>query len=348
MARAIWTGALSFGLVNVPVGLYSATEDKSIRFNQFQAGTSDRVRMKRVNERTGDEVPYEEIVKGYDLGGGEYVVITPEELASVAPEARRTIDISDFVELDDIDPLYFDRSYYLAPQGKGSDRAYALLLEAMSTMHKVALGQFVMRDNQYLVAVRPHADALVLETLRFGDEVRAPAEEIDVLPVEASFEPKELDMAKLLIDSMATDWDPEKYHDTYRERVEDLIEQKRQGEVIVTDLPEPAKAPVVDLLAALQASVDAARGSKSKSPSGSGSGRAAKAAPKRAPKGGAGRATAEAPKTRKTAVAASRRDSSRTTKATPPSGSAKSRTAAKRAPAADVDDTAKRTRRKAS
>jgi DNA end-binding protein Ku len=335
MARAIWTGALSFGLVNVPVGLYSATEDKSIRFNQFQAGTSDRVRNKRVNERTGDEVPYDEIVKGYDLGGGEYVIVTPEELASVAPEARRTIDITDFVELGDIDPLYFDRSYYLAPQGKGSDRAYALLLEAMSTMQKVALGQFVMRDNQYLVAVRPHADALVLETLRFGDEVRAASEEIDVLPVEASFESKELDMAKLLIDSMATDWDPELYQDTYRERVEELIEQKRQGEVIVTEVAHEAPAPVVDLLAALQASVDAARGGggRAKAP------RAAKtaASPKRAPKGG-GAAGAEAPRARKTAVAARRRNTTQTSRATP--AASKSRSTA--------EETAKRSRRKAS
>jgi len=342
MARAIWTGALSFGLVNVPVGLFSATEDKSIRFNQFQAGTPDRVRMKRVNERTGEEVPYDQIVKGYDLGGGEYVIVTPEELASVAPGASRTIDISDFVELGDIDPLYFDRSYYLAPVGKGSDRAYALLLEAMSTMHKVALGQFVMRDHQYLVAVRPHADALVLETLRFGDEVRDASDEVDGIPVEASFEARELEMARLLIDSMATEWDPEKYHDTYRAQVEELIERKRQGATIVTEVAEAPPAPVVDLLAALEASVDAARGSSRRSGSRSGAGSrpgsrsgTGAGATKRKPaaKTAAKAKTAvaaqrEAPRARKT-VAAQRRNTTQTTRST-------------------EDQAAKRSRRKAS
>src|SRR5580700_11023440 len=150
MARAIWTGSLSFGLVNVPVGLYSATEEKSIRFNQFQAGTADRVRNKRVNERTGEEVAYGDIVKGYDLGGGEYAILSPEELAAVAPGASRAIEVSDFVDLADIDPVFFDRPYYVAPHGKGGDRAYALLHEAMLKMGKVAVGLFVMREKQYL------------------------------------------------------------------------------------------------------------------------------------------------------------------------------------------------------
>jgi DNA end-binding protein Ku len=262
MARAIWTGSLSFGLVNVPVGLYSATEDKSIHFNQFEEGTADRVRNKRVNERTGEEVPYEKVVKGYDLGGGEFVIVSPDELAAVAPGPSKTIDVSDFVDLGEIDPIYFERPYYLAPQGKGADRAYALLLEAMTTMNKVAIAQFVMRDKQYLVAIRPHDQALVLETLRFADEVRDPAQEIDVIPVNANFEDRELEMARLLIDSMTNDWNPELYRDTYREKVEDLVEQKRSGAVTVVEAPEAPPAPVVDLLAALQASVDAAKGGR--------------------------------------------------------------------------------------
>jgi DNA end-binding protein Ku len=259
MARAIWTGSLSFGLVNVPVGLFSATDDKSIHFNQFQAGTADRVRNKRVNERTGDEVPYDQIVKGYDLGGGEFVLITPEELAAVAPGRSRTIDVTDFVDLADIDPVYFDKPYVLAPQGKGTDRAYALLLEALRAMNKVAIAQFVMRDKQYLVAIRPGEKSLVLETLRFADEVRDAGAEIDGLPVEATFDDKELDMARLLIDAMATDWEPERYGDSYRERVEQLIEDKRNGAVVSLDAPSPTPAPVVDLMEALQASVQAAQ-----------------------------------------------------------------------------------------
>jgi DNA end-binding protein Ku len=266
MARAIWTGSLSFGLVNVPVALYTATEEKVIHFNQFQAGTTDRVRNKRVNERTGDEVPYPDVVKGYDLGGGEYVILTPEEIRSVAPGRSKTIDVSAFVDLAEIDPVYFDRPYYIAPAGKhagaGGERAYALLREAMMTANKVALATFVMREKQYLVAVRPRNDALVLETLLYADEVRDPVQEIDTLPVEADYKPQELEMAQMLIDSMAADWDPEQYRDTYRERLEALIDQKRAGETVSVEPPEPQAAPVIDLLQALEASVRAARGSR--------------------------------------------------------------------------------------
>ena len=237
MAKAIWTGSLSFGLVNVPVGLYSATEDRSIHFNQFRAGTSERIRNKRVSEQTGEEVAYGDIVKGYDLGGGEYVILTPDELASVAPGPSRTIEVTDFVELADIDPIYFDKPYFLAPHGKNGDRAYELLRRVMAETNKVAIATFVMRDKQYLVAVRPEKAALVLETLLFADEVRDPVKEIDVLPVEATFEKRETEMAKLLIDSMTTSWEPKTYRDTYRERVEELIDQKRQGTVVVNEGP---------------------------------------------------------------------------------------------------------------
>lgn len=261
MARAVWTGSLSFGLVNVPVALFSATEEKSIHFNQFQAGTSDRVRNKRVNERTGEEVAYQDIAKGYDLGGGEYVVLTPDEISSVAPGRSKTIDVSAFVDLSEIDPVYFDRPYFLAPPGKGagkgSERAYALLREAMLRANKVALATFVMREKQYLVAIRPRDDALVLETLLYADEVRDPVEEIDTLPVDAEWAPKELEMATMLIDSMTTQWEPENHHDAYRERLEDLIDQKRAGGVVSLQPQEPQGAPVVDLLQALEASLRA-------------------------------------------------------------------------------------------
>ncbi|MGH9016977.1 MAG: Ku protein [Acidimicrobiales bacterium] len=259
MARAIWTGSLSFGLVSIPVGLYSATEDKAIRFHQFQEGTSDRIRNKRVNERTGDEVEFSDIVKGYDIGGGEYVIVTPEELEAVEPGSSRTIEIVDFVDLEAIDPIYFKSSYYLAPQGNEAQRAYELLRQSMGTTKKIGIATFVMRSKQHLVSVRPDEKVLVLETMYFGDEVRDPATEIGSLPGELTFKPREIDTAKLLIDSMSAEWDAENYADTYRQRVEELIDRKRQGETIVTDGEARAPAPVVDLMDALQASVKAAR-----------------------------------------------------------------------------------------
>jgi DNA end-binding protein Ku len=261
MARAIWTGALSFGLVNVPVALYSATEDRSIRFNQFEEGTGDRVRSKRVNERTGDEVSYDRIVKGYDLGGGDYVLITPDELAAVAPGRSRTIQVTDFVDLSDVDPVFFDRPYYVGPDKKQNTRAYGLLAQVMQDTGKAAVGQFVMRDKQYLVAIRPGPDGvLTLETLRWADEVRTPAEVLEAAPESGEFDDREKEMAALLVETMTTDWDPERYEDAYRGRVEDLIERKRGGEIIATGGPEEPPAPVVDLLDALRASVKAVRG----------------------------------------------------------------------------------------
>ena len=259
MGRAIWTGSLSFGLVSVPVGLYSATEDKTVRFNQFQAGTPDRVRNKRVNERTGEEVEYRDVVKGVDVGGGEFVIVTPEELDAVEPEKSRTIAVTDFVDLGEIDPVHFQRTYYLAPQGDQARRAYALLLKVMSESKKVGIATFVMRSKEYLVAVRPGDDVLALETMFFSDEIRDPVKEIEGVPVEEDFTNRELETAKLLIDSMTTKFDSENYHDTYRERVEELVERKRKGEEIVSEPLPKEVAPVVDLADALQRSVEAAK-----------------------------------------------------------------------------------------
>ena len=258
MPRAIWTGSLSFGLVNVPVGLFTATEDKTIRFNQFQAGTSDRVRQKRVNERTGDEVEFADVVKGYDLGGGEYVIVTPEELESVEPGRSRTIEITDFVDLDDIDPIYYKSTYYVGPQGEQAVRAYALLREAMSASNKVAIASLVLRTKEHLVAIRPTSSALALETMYYADEIRDPTQEFDI-PDDVDFTDRELKTAQLLIESMASQWDPGLYADDYRKRVEKLIEEKRQGKVVVTERPATQPTPVVDLMAALQASVEVAR-----------------------------------------------------------------------------------------
>jgi DNA end-binding protein Ku len=255
--RTIWKGALSFGLVNIPVGLYPATSDKTVHFNQFEEGTSDRIRYKKVNERTGEEVSNDRIVRGFDLGGGEYVILTEEELESAEPKKSRQIEISDFVDIGDIDPVFFRSSYYLAPEGDGADKAYALLRRAVEETGKVAIGTLVMRNKEYLVAIRPEGDALALHTMYFSDEVRSPGKELPVLPEDGEVTNRELSMAQLLIESMESDWDPARFHDTHREKVEELIEEKRQGhEIVIQEGPEPAK--VVDLMEALNASIKAA------------------------------------------------------------------------------------------
>ncbi len=256
--RTIWKGALSFGLVNIPVGLYPATSDKSIHFNQFEDGTSDRIRYKKVNERTGEEVTNDEIVRGFDLGGGEYVILTEEELESAEPKKSRQIEISDFVNQPDIDPVFFRATYYLAPEGAGADKAYALLRKAMADADRIGIATMVMRNKEYLVAIRPEDDALALHTMYFSDEVRVPGKELPELPDEGDVSDRELSMAQLLIESMESDWDPDRYHDTHREKVEALIEEKRQGHEIVIQEPAEPAAKVVDLMEALNASIKAA------------------------------------------------------------------------------------------
>lgn len=262
MARSIWSGSLSFGLVNVPVKLYSATEQKDIHFHQFQEGTGKRVRNMRVVEGTQDEVPYEEVVKGYELKDGKWVMLTKEELDSVDPGRSRTIDIEDFVDLEEVDPVYFEKTYYLGPEDdQGAERPYALLLKAMNDTGKVGIARFVMRGKQYLAAIRPRGNVLALHTMYFADEVRDPAAEIDQLPKKVNVSKRELDVARKLIDSLATDWKPERYEDTYRSLVMDLIKRKGKGEEIeVEEAPEPA--PVIDLMAALEASLEERRGRK--------------------------------------------------------------------------------------
>jgi DNA end-binding protein Ku len=263
MARSMWTGAISFGLVTVPVRLFSAVEDKGISFRQLEKGTGSRIRYQRVAEDSGKEVEYGDIVKGYEIDKGRYVVVTPEELEAVEPGRSRTIDISDFVDLDAIDPIHFDRTYYLAPaEDVGAEKPYALLLQAMKDTGKVAVARFVMRGKQYLAAIRPMAEPsgeelLALETMHFPDEVRT-AEDVDGIPVTAELSDRERRMAEQLIDSLSSAWDPTQYRDTYRERVLDLIERKAKGEDVVVEEPEEAPQ-VTDLLAALQASVEASR-----------------------------------------------------------------------------------------
>src|SRR5438874_4483615 len=226
MARAIWSGAISFGLVNVPVKLFSATSPKAVRFHQVSAKTGARIRQKRVDPSTGEEVPYEEIVKGYEISPERYVLIDPEELEALDPKATKTVDIEDFVDLEDIDPIYYDHSYYLAPTSGGA-KAYRLLLDAMRESGKVGIGRVVLRTKQQLCALRPGEDVLTLSTMLFGDEVVAPdkLDELDAVE-EADASDRELRMAEQLIESLSAEFEPSKFHDDYRERVLELIERK--------------------------------------------------------------------------------------------------------------------------
>jgi DNA end-binding protein Ku len=264
MPRSIWSGAISFGLVNVPVKLYSAVSRKTVRFNQLNRKTGHRIAQKRVDSVTNEEVGYDDIVKGYELTKERYVVITPEELDALDPEKTRTIDIEDFVDLAEIDPIYYDHPYYLVPD-KGAAKAYGLLLQAMEESEKVAVARVVIRSKEQLVAIRPApGGVLTMETMIFSDEVVAP-EDIEDLPEakDLKVSDREVKMAQQLIDSLSSDFEPGKYRDEYREKVLELIERKAAGEEIAVqpEAPEPKKVP--DLMAALEASLAAVKGDSS-------------------------------------------------------------------------------------
>ncbi len=299
MARAVWAGSLSFGLVNIPVKLFNATTPKDVRFHQFEQGTGRRIRYRRVTEEPEEqpgpaaepepearteavpeapppgppepsaepsrpaesEVPFEEIVKGFEIDPGRYVMVRPEEVRALEPERTQAIEIEGFVDLAEIDPVYFEKSYYVAPQrGVGAERPYALLLAALRETNKVGIARFVMRTREYLAAIRPTDDVVVLETLFFDDEVRRVAE-IDNIPGEAGATDRELAMAIRFIDLLGMAWDPGRYRDTYRERVLELLRARAESEGVVEQAPtEAASAPEVpDLMAALRASVEAAK-----------------------------------------------------------------------------------------
>jgi DNA end-binding protein Ku len=259
MARAIWSGVLSFGLVTVPVELYSATEGHRPAFHQFAEGTADRVRNQRVNERTGDQVGYSDIVKGADAGDGNYVMLDQGELDSVAPGRSRSLDIHMFVDLEEIDAIYFNKTYFLGPGSEEAAKAYALLRDALGDSGKVAIASFVMRGKEYLAAVRADSGLLVLETLFIADEVRDPRAEIGNLPEKVKVSRQEMRMARQLVDSMSGAWTPSDYRDTYTDRVNDLIEAKKSEAAPQPAAGPPAETNVSDLTAALQASVDAAK-----------------------------------------------------------------------------------------
>jgi len=259
MPRSIWSGAISFGLVNVPVKVYTAVSPKTVRFHQLDSNTGSRIAQKRVNPQTGEEVAYDDLVKGYELTKDRYVIVTPEELDSLAPEKTRTINIEDFVDLDQIDPVYYDHPYWLVPD-KGAEKAYRLLVEAMREANKVAIARVVLRNKEQLVALRPVGDALMMSTMVFHDEV-IPPDDLDEVGAAAklSASDRELAMAQQLIDSLSSDFEPSKYQDEYREKVLDLIERKAQGEEIAIQPEAPAPAKVPDLMAALEASLAAVK-----------------------------------------------------------------------------------------
>jgi DNA end-binding protein Ku len=266
MARAIWSGSISFGLVNVPVKLYSAVHQQDIHFSQFDKN-GNHIRYKRVSEKTGKEVDYGDIVKGYEVKKGQWVMVDPDELAEYRPEATKSIDISDFVALDEIDPIYYESTYYLAPDGKAAAKPYNLLLEAMEKQGKVAIGKIVLRTKQYLAAIRPLDGVLALSTMLFADEVVSTKEvQNGASAKDASVSKREVDMAGQIIDSLTSEWDPSRYHDTYRQEVLKLLKKKAEGKEIVVEEPEEDEGgEVLDLMAALEASLAEAKGSKKSS-----------------------------------------------------------------------------------
>ena len=306
MPRAIWSGSISFGLVNVPVRLHSATQSKDVHFNQFERDSGERIRQKRVAEDSGREVEYDDIVKGYEISKGRYVMVEPEELESVDPESSRTIDIEDFIDFTEIDPIHFEKTYFLEPEDtQGAKRAYALLREAMSASGRVAVGRFVMRTKQYLATIRPVDNVLFLETMFFPDEVRDP-KDLDNVPGKIELSDRERKVAKQLVESLTNDWDPDRYHDTYREAVLDLVKRKDKGEDVVVEKPKHEAAPVTDLLAALEASINEAKSrresSAARTPAAKKAARATKTSSKRA---SSARKSAKTAKTAKTAKKAS-------------------------------------------
>jgi len=280
MARAIWSGAVSFGLVNVPVKAYAAVKDHTVHFHRLEKGTGVRVRNKKVSQKTGREVDSTKIEMGYELASGRYVVVDPGELDALRPDQTRTIDVSDFVELEAIDPIYYAHTYWLAPDGKPATRAYGLLLAAMIDQGRVGIGTVVMRNKQYLAAIRPFDRGLAMSTMRFADEV-IPASSVKALPSrQPKVDAKEMKLANQIIRSLAGDWDPASYHDTYTESLLEVIEAKAKGKEVVVEDGEKSDTNVVDLMAALEASVAEAKGHRAGRKKAAGATKRSKAKPR--------------------------------------------------------------------
>ena len=340
MARSIWSGVISFGLVSIPVGLYTAVREHEQTFHQFQQGTEDRIRYKRVNERTGREVDYGDIVRGAEVADGTYVMLTDEELDAVAPGKSRALEITGFVDLAEIDQIYYAKPYYLAPGGEEAQRTYALLRDAMAEAGQAGIATLVMHGKEHLVAVRSDGDGLVLQTLYFADEVVDPQSELD-LPGRVRFRPQELKMAVSLVESMATEWRPQDYRDTYTDRVNELIESKRSGAEFQPSEPAPEPTNVVDLLDVLRRSVDDARSARrgssaSKAGTTGNAGTARKAPAKKTAAKSAAKKTAAKSAAKKTAAkSAAKKTAAKPAakKATTKKAPARKTTAARKAPA---------------
>jgi DNA end-binding protein Ku len=250
----VWSGSLSFGLVNVPVKMHTATVNRDVSFNQIEAATGSRIRMRRVSEATGEEVANDQLVKGYEISKGQYVIIEPSEIDAIKPKSTHTIDIEEFVPLADIDPVYFEQPYYLLPDKQGG-KAYKLLVEAMEGLQKVAIGRVVIRQKESLVAIRVREGLLCLQMMRYADEVIPLVELQGDLADDAEPSEREVAMARQLVDALTNEFEPEKFHNEYRDKVLELIEQKAAGqEIVAAPSPEPA-AKVLDLMAALEASI---------------------------------------------------------------------------------------------
>jgi DNA end-binding protein Ku len=267
MPRAIWSGAISFGLVNIPIKLFNAVSRKNVSFNQIDSRTGSRIQYRKVSAADGEEVPSEAIVKGYALSSGDYVLVGDDELAALDPEASRTVDIEQFVDLDEIDPIFYDSAYYVAPD-KAARKPYALLAQAMEAEGKVAIARFVMRTKQYLAALRAKDGVLVLSTMVYADEVNDAFELAEVDGVdETEVSDRELAMATQLIESLSEPFEAERFEDTYRVQVLDLVERKAAGEEEIVAAPAPAaEEKVVDLMAALEASVKEAKSARTRHP----------------------------------------------------------------------------------
>jgi DNA end-binding protein Ku len=265
MARAIWSGSISFGLLNVPVKLYSAVARRGISLREIRESDGARIRHRRVAEGTDEEVPYEKIQKAFEITSGNYVPISKDEMAALAPEKTRAVEVKDFVDLDEIDPIYFDSPYYLGP-AEGAEKAYSLLASAMERSGKVAIARFVFRNKEHLAALRAENGVLTLTTMRFADEVVPPDELDDVLPAEKpKVAAKEVEMAEQLIDSLTSEFDPSAYRDEYREELMSLIERKAEGkEIVAPEAAEPEATKAPDLMAALEESIAAVKGKSAK------------------------------------------------------------------------------------
>ncbi|MGN6274358.1 MAG: Ku protein [Solirubrobacterales bacterium] len=261
MARAIWSGTISFGLLNVPVRMYSAVARRSIALREIRESDSARIKHRRVAEGTDEEVPYENIVKAYELSPGQYVPLSKDEMAALAPEKTRAIDVQDFVDIEEIDPMYFDSPYYLGP-ADGAEKAYSLLAAAMESSGKAAIARFVFRNKEHLSALRATDGVLTLTTMRFHDEVVPPSELDDALPdKKPKVAKREREMAEQLIDQLSTQFQPESYRDEYREQLLALIEKKAEGkEIVAPEVEEPKETKAPDLMAALEESIAAAKG----------------------------------------------------------------------------------------